>query len=206
MQADLNVDDWAPADGEVEPVWRPEGEESDDFIPPPAPEYQPPPPPPPRQQSPSPSPDEVPGVVPVAEAAVTIVKPSGKASGIATGPPRECDDFMRARPSSSAAATSSNVVQVQFLTAEILQWHTEQHSRHYVEPTHGWRGEGRRGETPGASGNVDPRGKMAGMHGEGQGPLDDVERAAVGRRNCSFAAPMSGRHPRAGGALQRLTQ
>ena len=35
--------------------------------------------------------------------------------------------------------------------------------------------------------------KMAGLHGEEQGPVDDAERAAVGRRNCSFMAQQSGR-------------
>ena len=130
-------------------------------------------------------------------------------------------------------------MQVQFLTAEILKWHTEQQERsnHYRENSamQQFRGSGAQARAaaapragvpgllgPGGVGGlggglgglggvggggvprhdgsaVDPRSKMAGLHGEEEGPLDDAERVAVRRRNLCFAAPQpSGRAPRAG--------
>jgi hypothetical protein len=105
-------------------------------------------------------------------------------------------------------------VPVHFLTAEILAWHTEQQARNYQEPMHAYRNQGglrHAGATMKPSGGagfekgraVDPRSKMHGLHGEEQGPIDDAERAAVGRRNCSWAAPpISGRLARGGAIFQ----
>lgn len=125
-----------------------------------------------------------PDVAPPAEAPVSILNGHGKAIGGV--PPRPVQEV--------------NIVQVQFLTQEILAWHTEQQARNYKEPMHNFKkskaaGYGFAGGIPGQGfgGGADPRSKMAGLHGEEQGPVDDAERAAVGRRNCSFMAQQSGR-------------
>ena len=217
--ADLNVDDWKEDAAE----WKPEGEEGDNWKPPPA--YVPPSPPkasPPKgkggRRTPPPTTSVLRGPSDGAAdggagaaageggegaAGAEDGVADGADAGTAATPPR---DDGRPKPI-VMPPPQKNVVQVQFLTAEILAWHTEQQSAKYKEPMKAWndRGAARWASnivkpTDGArgTGNVDPRSKMHGLHGEEQGPVDDAERAAVGRRNCTWAPQASGRPSRAG--------